>query len=171
MVSRYNGQLSCQALLSYKYGRFSYCEASAISPSRGISGYLSNRLQSWALMASVGFLAIRPFRALALKLLPSPGQGPSKESLPKGYMEARVFAESEPDASGRQHTAVVTVSGQGDPGYLITSAMLAESAVCLALDKVGAAGGSHTSASAMGMTLVERLNRQHVLQFEAKDVD
>lgn len=51
------------------------------------------------------------------------------------------------------------VAAQGDPGYAATSRMLAESALCLALDDTPTTGGVLTPASAMGMRLVERLRR------------
>ncbi len=47
----------------------------------------------------------------------------------------------------------------GDPGYGETSRMVAESALCLALDhdSLPRTGGVLTPASAFGMRLVERL--------------
>jgi len=49
----------------------------------------------------------------------------------------------------------------GDPGYGETSKMLAESAMCLALDRASlpARGGVLTPAEAMGDVLLERLQR------------
>ena len=48
---------------------------------------------------------------------------------------------------------------QGDPGYAATAVMLAESALCLALDgeRLPAAAGALTPATAMGDALVDRL--------------
>jgi short subunit dehydrogenase-like uncharacterized protein len=48
------------------------------------------------------------------------------------------------------------VSG-GDPGYDETSKMLAESALCLALDDNPPTAGQVTTAQAMGDRLTERL--------------
>ncbi len=50
------------------------------------------------------------------------------------------------------------VEGINDPGYGETSKMLAESAMCLALDEqVPKTGSPLTPASCMGMRLIERL--------------
>jgi saccharopine dehydrogenase (NAD+, L-glutamate forming) len=51
---------------------------------------------------------------------------------------------------------VTQVSG-GDPGYGETAKMLAESALCLAFDKLPRLGGVLTPAQAMGSALLERL--------------
>jgi short subunit dehydrogenase-like uncharacterized protein len=53
---------------------------------------------------------------------------------------------------------VCQVSG-GDPGYGETSKMLAESALCLALDDLPQTAGQVTTAQAMGAALTERLKR------------
>ena len=57
-------------------------------------------------------------------------------------------------------TVRTEVSG-GDPGYAETSKMLAESALCLALDRdsLPARAGVLTPAEAMGDVLLERLQR------------
>ena len=60
-------------------------------------------------------------------------------------------------------TSAVAVSFAGDPGYNATSKMLAEAALCLAVDEcngpAGPVGGVLTSASAMGHGLIQRLNQ------------
>jgi short subunit dehydrogenase-like uncharacterized protein len=56
------------------------------------------------------------------------------------------------------------VSG-GDPGYDETAKMLAESALCLALDANPATAGQVTTVQAMGDALTERL-RAAGLRFE-----
>jgi short subunit dehydrogenase-like uncharacterized protein len=53
-----------------------------------------------------------------------------------------------------------------DPGYGSASKMVAESAVCLALDPRRAAGGFHTPAAAMGAALLERLQQNAGIGFE-----
>ena len=60
------------------------------------------------------------------------------------------------EGSGKKvHTRV---SG-GDPGYEETAKMLAESALCLALDKNPESAGSVTTAQAMGENLLNRLQK------------
>jgi short subunit dehydrogenase-like uncharacterized protein len=47
----------------------------------------------------------------------------------------------------------------GDPGYGETAKMLAESALCLAFDRVPERAGQLTTAAAMGRPLIDRLQR------------
>ena len=56
------------------------------------------------------------------------------------------------------HTVHTRVSG-GDPGYTETAKMLAESAICLALDENPNVSGQVTTATAMGDALLARLQR------------
>lgn len=79
-----------------------------------------------------------------------PGQGPSEERRRKSWFRVRFFGE------GGGKKVVTEVSG-GDPGYGETSKMLAESALCLALDKLKTEGGVQTPAQAMGDALMARL--------------
>jgi short subunit dehydrogenase-like uncharacterized protein len=57
---------------------------------------------------------------------------------------------------GGNKRVVTEVSG-GDPGYGETSKMLAESALCLAFDRLPRKGGVITPGQAMGDALIERL--------------
>ncbi|MFT7287491.1 MAG: short subunit dehydrogenase-like uncharacterized protein [Halieaceae bacterium] len=86
---------------------------------------------------------------------PRSGQGPPRWMLSQGAFSVTVTAQT-PD--GRSARAVV--SGKGDPGYGATSKMLGEVALCLLHDQEGqpAGGGVLTPATALGDTLVERLN-------------
>ncbi|MGH2872360.1 MAG: saccharopine dehydrogenase, partial [Solirubrobacteraceae bacterium] len=54
---------------------------------------------------------------------------------------------------------VVTEVAGGDPGYGETSKMLAQAALCLALDELPDGAGQLTPAAAMGGALIERLER------------
>jgi short subunit dehydrogenase-like uncharacterized protein len=82
----------------------------------------------------------------------SPGEGPSEERRNNSWFTVDFFARA-----GKQeiHTRV---SG-GDPGYSETSKMLAESALCLALQREECPDfvGVSTSAAAMGEVLIARL--------------
>lgn len=86
---------------------------------------------------------------------PKSGQGPPKWMLTQGAFTVEVTAQI-PD--GR--LTKVVVSGKGDPGYGATSKMLSEVALCLLNDheQQPSNGGVLTPATAMGNTLVERLN-------------
>jgi saccharopine dehydrogenase (NAD+, L-glutamate forming) len=90
-----------------------------------------------------------PTRALLQRLRPS-GSGPSPEQREKGWFRVRFVGE----AGGQ--TVRTEVSG-GDPGYGETAKMLAESALCLALDDLPEAAGQVTTAAAMGEALRLRL--------------
>ncbi|TXH04562.1 MAG: saccharopine dehydrogenase [Nevskiaceae bacterium] len=87
-------------------------------------------------------------RLLKLK---DPGDGPSEEQRLKSWFRVRFIGE------GGGKKVITEVSG-GDPGYGETSKMLAESALCLAFDRLPRKyAGVITPAQAMGEHLVERL--------------
>ncbi len=89
-------------------------------------------------------------RALSARL--APGEGPSPERRAKSWFAVRFFGEG----GGRR---VITEVSGGDPGYGETAKMLAESALCLALDELPETSGQVTTAVAMGDALIERLSR------------
>ncbi|WP_019869051.1 saccharopine dehydrogenase family protein [Salinispora oceanensis] len=82
----------------------------------------------------------------------SPGQGPSPERRARSWFQLQFLAES----GGQQ---VRTEVAGGDPGYDETAKMLAESALCLALDDLPATTGQVTPVTAMGDALLDRLQR------------
>ncbi|MGA8980617.1 MAG: enoyl-ACP reductase, partial [Pedococcus sp.] len=64
---------------------------------------------------------------------------------------------------------LATVTAQGDPGYAATTVMLGEAALCLALDgdRLPAAAGVLTPATALGDVLADRLRgRDFTLRVE-----
>lgn len=89
-----------------------------------------------------------------IKFIPKSGEGPPKWMLNQGQFKVEVYAKQ-----GSKQLSKVTVSGKGDPGYGATSKMLAEVALCLALDKQGkpSAAGVLTPATALGDALIKRL--------------
>ncbi len=91
-----------------------------------------------------------------------PGDGPTKEEREAGFYDV-VFVGTD-DQGNRLQTAV---KGDMDPGYGSTSKMLAESAICLALDVAQdrTGGGCWTTASAMGPELIKRLEDHAGLTF------
>jgi short subunit dehydrogenase-like uncharacterized protein len=91
-------------------------------------------------------------RRLASRFVPAPGEGPTKEQRERGSFLVEIRATAR---SGEGLTGVV--AGKKDPGYGGTAIMLAESALCLADDALPARGGVLTTASCMGMKLIERL--------------
>lgn len=94
---------------------------------------------------------IPPLRRKLVGMRP-PGTGPSEAQRAKAWFKVTFHGE------GGGKKVVTTVSG-GDPGYSETAKMLAESALCLALDELPPTAGQVTTATAMGPQLRERLVR------------
>jgi len=148
------------ALLGYPYGRdFRYGE---VTLTRGRRQALGLALTVNAVMLA-GWFA--PTRWLLRRWAPQPGQGPSAEAREKGFFEVWLDGESEGDPALKVR---VRVRGEHDPGYAETSRMLAESALCLALDRPASPGGILTPAACMGTRLLERL-RAAGMTFETGD--
>lgn len=105
-----------------------------------------------AAVVTLGVAAkIPPVRSF-LKSRVKQGTGPSAQQRERSWFTVDFIAEQE----GK--TLHTRVSG-GDPGYTETSKMLAESAMCLALDENPAAAGSITTAQAMAVNLHSRLEQ------------
>jgi short subunit dehydrogenase-like uncharacterized protein len=156
------------ALLGYAYGKdFRYEES--MSFSSGPKGLLTATAFTIGLVGFLGAISVPPLRAvLADKVLPSPGEGPSKEKRDSGFFTSR-FIGTGVGKGGATKRVLGTVVGTSDPGYGETAKMLSESAVCLATDEgLRQEGGILTPASCMGMRLVERL-RTAGMTFETRD--
>lgn len=128
---------------SFRYGHFMCAPSFAAVVAGGA-----------AVGALVG-LARDPARRERLRALRPSGEGPSESVRRNGRFSVDFLAES--GTGARTH---VRVSG-GEPGYHETSKMVAESALCLALDRdrLPAGGGVLTTATAMGPILREHLVR------------
>ena len=100
---------------------------------------------------------IKPLRNF-LKSRFKQGEGPSDERRKNSWFTVDFVGES---AGKKVHTRV---SG-GDPGYTETAKMLAESALCLALDDNPKTSGQVTTATAMAENLQARLQKAG-LKFE-----
>ncbi|AUM14581.1 saccharopine dehydrogenase family protein [Ketobacter alkanivorans] len=101
-----------------------------------------------------GLVALSQFKYSREKLLQvkDPGQGPSESTRKKSWFKVHFVGE----ADGLH---VWTEVAGGDPGYGETAKMLAESALCLALDKnLPEEYGVTTPGAGMGLALIERLN-------------
>lgn len=92
---------------------------------------------------------IGPVRSQILKRV-TVGEGPSPERRSKSWFTVTFTG------TGGGSKVVTRVSG-GDPGYDETAKMLAESALCLALDELPKTAGQVTTAVAMGDALIDRL--------------
>lgn len=79
-----------------------------------------------------------------------PGEGPSEAKRAQYWFRLRFVGRA-------GDTRVVTEVAGGDPGYDESAKMLAESALCLAVDDLPKAAGQLTTATAMGQSLITRL--------------
>ncbi|MEZ0577997.1 trans-acting enoyl reductase family protein [Nocardioides sp. MH1] len=104
-------------------------------------------------MAGAGGIAVAsqvpPLRNALKKRVPQ-GSGPSEGRRSKSWFSVEFVGESD-------GTTVRTKVSGGDPGYTETAKMLAESALCLALDDNPTTSGQVTTAQAMGDALLTRL--------------
>jgi short subunit dehydrogenase-like uncharacterized protein len=151
------------ALLGYRYGEnFSYDESTYVGS--GVTGWMKSAIGTAGLG---GFMLASSFdltrEHLVKKLLPKPGDGPTKEQRENGYYNLILVGSTE---SGDR--IQVRVKGDRDPGYGSTCKMLSESAVCLARDHLDVGGGFWTPASAMGDKLLDRLQANAGLSFEVE---
>ena len=145
------------ALMEQRYGR-QFCYHESVQLPRGLRGLgLATAISGGIIVAGVVGM-IPPLRSLLRRfVLPAQGEGPSKGAIEAGFFNVDLIGRGR-DADGRMMRVRVNVRGGLDPGYGSTAIMLAESALCLALDTPGGAlGGVLTPAAAMGMGLVERL--------------
>jgi short subunit dehydrogenase-like uncharacterized protein len=121
----------------------------------------SGPVKAWRATATLGLLGLMlrwpAGRALAAKLAPSPGEGPSEAVMDAGWFRAEFVGLTE---DGRMVKGLV--AGLGDPGNRSTVRMLCESALALALEEsvlpgFPTRGGILTPATALGDVLVRRL--------------
>ncbi|GIJ25590.1 saccharopine dehydrogenase [Micromonospora qiuiae] len=101
------------------------------------------------LVALVGLVTLPPTRRWLFGRLAS-GQGPSAERRARSWFRIRFVG------TGGDRRVITEVAG-GDPGYDETAKILAESALCLALDDLPATAGQLTPVAAMGDALLHRL--------------
>ena len=146
------------ALMDFIYGPdFSYDEATIAG--KGIYGQIKGYMSLIPI-----FLATRKKGSLLKNIvdfiLPKSGEGPSEKTRINGYYNLRFYLTMD-------NTIYVSkVIGDMDPGYGSTSKMLAESAVCLALDKTPEIYGVLTPSTALGDPLKKRLEEKAGLTFK-----
>ena len=152
------------ALSNFPYGKnFMYDEAMMMG--KGFSG----RVKGNMMLAGLGLVTAGKSGSLWKKtvnrFLPKPGEGPSKTERENGFFKMLLIGKF---SDGKIMQA--TVTGDRDPGYGSTSKMLAESAICLALDKnkTPEVAGVLTPSIALGDELLERLEKNAGLAFTIK---
>ncbi len=141
------------ALLGYPYGRqFRYAEV--IGTKAAAAGAVAAAGITAGMGALFGGLMFGPTRRFVESMLPKPGEGPDENKRLNGFLKIRVFGESE-----RGEKKTLTITGQGDPGYQLTSLILGQTALCLARDddKLPKLSGVLTPSTALGRVLRERL--------------
>ncbi|TMW58402.1 hypothetical protein Poli38472_009961 [Pythium oligandrum] len=135
-----------------------------------IGGYFAQLLTTISIALGGFFLYFSLTRALAKRILPKPGQGPSEEVMTNGKFIAKGVAY---DDSGKLAARSTTV-GSGDPGYSMTSKVITQTAFCLAKGELASAavkkGGFFTPASAFGLVLAKRLNDKKIMSFDVQSV-
>ena len=149
-------------LLDFKYGKdFIYNEAIIVGKSifSKFLGYL--KLIPIYLISKIKNKA---FNLLVRLILPKPGKGPTESSRKNGYFKFSFYVFD------KKLKALVFVSGSGCPGYGSTSKILAESAICLAIDRLPNNSGILTPSTGLGAPLLSRLEKNADLKFEFKEV-
>ncbi len=127
----------------------------AYGPDFSYSHYAGTKTLRYAVGGAVGAVTmfgaaqVPPLRKLLLGRVPQ-GEGPSEARRSKSWFTVDFVGE------GDGRTVHTRVTG-GDPGYDETAKMLAESALCLALDDNPPTAGQVTTAQAMGDNLLARL--------------
>lgn len=124
---------------------------------RGGSRAVAATALSAGSVATQWAMALKPVRALARRLAPAPGEGPSERSMDSGSFQSRIVGRAADGTlvHGR-------IADRGDPGNRATTKMLCESALALALQAEALPqgryhGGVLTPASGLGDVLVARL--------------
>ena len=147
------------ALLNPDADHIDYAEVSSFGP--GAAGLRRAGATASMLAGVVVGLGIGPIsKLLRDRVLPSPGEGPSRDAIENGCLRSTVTGTT---VDG--DTVSVAIATNRDPGYGATATMLAQSAMCLAFDEPREdvlPGGILTPSAAMGMALVDRLNAADV---------
>ncbi len=120
--------------------------------------YLNAFLVSFGTIFSMIIIAT-PLRKLVRRFLPKPGEGPSEETMRKGFFDFLYTAETEDGSIN-----IFRMHGKGDPGYRVTSKFVCESALTLIHSEDDLPGGKDyggllTPASGLGQPLIERLSK------------
>lgn len=149
------------ALMGYPWGSgFRYDES--VLTGSGPGGFFKAAMLAVGTAVLVGAMVFGPTRKLLGRIVPAPGEGPSREAIENGYFKIEILA-LHPTDPNKNIKALVT--GDRDPGYGATSKMIAESAICLAKDDLDSPAGILTPAVAMGQSLLDRLSRKAGMSF------
>ena len=146
------------ALLGFPYGQdFRYDESMLMGD--GFGGQMRSAMVTGATGLVMMAAAMGPTRSLLQRVAPSPGEGPTDETIANGFFTIDMLGWHQ------NEEIKIRVTGDRDPGYGATSKMIAESAVCLSCDELESAAGVTTPAAAMGDVLVSRLEKNAGMTF------
>jgi len=149
----------------YPYGKeFRYDEA--VMSGDGFGG----RMKGIGAAVALGTVMLAKPGSLLKKgidhFAPKPGEGPNQKTREEGFYNLRFLATLADGSS-----AIGKVKGDMDPGYGSTSKMLAESAICLAMDEIPDVAGVLTPSIAMGDALLTRLQENAGLTFSYEGME
>jgi len=124
--------------------------------------YYSNRMSAYLGTLSlvlVGLAVFTPLKKIIRPFLKKPGQGPSQKVMDEGFFKCKFVVTGENDIK-----KTYVMSGQGDPGYKVTSKLVCESALSLLGDASILPGGQKyggilTVSSGLGDVLISRLQK------------
>ena len=151
------------ALLNYKYGKF-FLYSEAVLVGNGILGKIKGYLSLIPILMVIQKKGSIIKRIVDL-FVPKAGQGPSKKQRENGFFSLKFYF------SNNQRKYVAKVTGDLDPGYGSTSKMLAECAICLALDDpLNENYGVITPSVAFEENILERLQNNAGLEFSMKKI-
>jgi short subunit dehydrogenase-like uncharacterized protein len=159
VMARFNSRIVFRTndLKQYDYGRnFMYDEGLAVG--YGMRGRFRGSMFMLAISIFIKLMSMSFTRSLLQKtVLPKPGEGPSKTEREGGYFKVKIIGQ---DVEGENRTEVF-IADSNDPGYGSTAKMLAETALCLALnaDMLPKQYGVITPAVAMGTIIAGRLKK------------
>lgn len=157
IASFYNARVvrRTNALLDGAYGpQFRYSEALAVTQLPIVSTIAAGIITA-GYAIGLGAFALPPVRRLIDFALPKPGSGPGETITAKGSLSVETYTRT---TTGTRYVA--RLQADCEPGYVMTSIMIGESALALVCDgdRLPPAAGVLTPVAALGDVLIERLN-------------
>nr|XP_018999967.1 uncharacterized protein I203_07496 [Kwoniella mangroviensis CBS 8507]OCF63428.1 hypothetical protein I203_07496 [Kwoniella mangroviensis CBS 8507] len=156
-----------------RYGeKMTYAESMDIG-----RGWIGSTIFSLVLSISFGLFFLSSFvRRLSNYVLPKAGEGVTDEKLFKASYVVDNLSISTPSTDGKNVKVWTKFKAEGDPGYLSTCYLLAESGLSILLNlqflpPITKQGGLLTPSIAFGDILLDRLNRSGQFQVTSEIVD
>ena len=140
----------------------SFCYWEGQGTGSGWGGWIGAQIGRLALIVIGAVVTLKPLQALVSALLPTllpkQGEGPSEAAMKDGYFYMDFIGVP---SGGQGVVRGLVADPHRDPGYWSTSRMVLEAGLCLALDsdKISQEAGVMTSASGLGLPLIDRLRK------------